>query len=192
VVGRLNFLEMIEDSKQKEWVRKQLASLPRSFEVVLKDKAGSRLIVQAALDQVPVSGEIILSLADVTAQRKLEEELKGSEVPKLTEEVTRIEQELSRLDGRLRDGEAAIAQTKMEQGFIESRVADGRKRIEEIDQNIASLRDKITQNEAQIKAHQERMAELGRREQEIDVELVGLKRQRDDMSEALSKADHDL
>ena len=143
-----------------------------------------------AEDAIAKADVEIVSLSSETA--KLEEELKGSEIPKLTEEVTRIEQELSRLDGRIRDADATIAQTKMEQGFIESRVADGRKRIEEIDQNIVSLRDKITQNEAQIKAHQERMAELGKREQEIDVELVGLKRQRDDMSEALSKADHDL
>jgi chromosome segregation protein len=123
---------------------------------------------------------------------KLEEELKGSEVPKLTEDVARIEQELNRLDGRLRDAEAAIAQTKMEQGFIENRVADGRRRLEEIDQIVAGLRDKIAQNEASITAHQERMSALGKREQEIDVELVGMKRQRDEMSEALSKADHDL
>jgi chromosome segregation protein len=133
--------------------------------------------------------EILTLTAEVG---KLETELKGSEVPKLTGEVTRIEQELNRLDGRLRDGEAAIAQTKMEQGFIENRITDGKRRLEEIDQNIATLREKIAGNGAQISAHQDRIALLSKREQEIDRELVGMKRQRDEMSEALSKADHDL
>ena len=132
-------------------------------------------------------------IASLSAEAgKLENELKGSEIPKLTEEVTRIEQEMNRLDGRLRDADAAVAQTKMEQGFIENRIADSKRRLDEIDQAVAGLRDKITQNEAQIKAHQERMAELGKREKEIDVELLGMKQQRDEMSDALSKADHDL
>ena len=134
--------------------------------------------------------------AEIAAQSaeagRLEDELKASAIPKLTEEAARVEQELARLDDRIRDADTAIAQTRLEQGFIESRVADARRRTEEIDGNIAALREKMAQNQAQIKAHRERMAGLGQREQEIDAELVGLKRQRDEMSEALSTADHDL
>lgn len=141
-------------------------------------------------DAIAKADADIIALSAETA--KLEGELKGSEIPKLTEEATRVEDEMRRLEGRIRDIEASINSTRLEQGFVQSRIEENRKRLLDIDQNIAVLRQKVTENEAQIVVHQQRMAELGQREKEIEAELVGLKKQRDELSEALTKADHDL
>ncbi|CAJ37373.1 chromosome segregation protein SMC [Methanocella arvoryzae] len=141
-------------------------------------------------DAIAKADADIISLSSETA--KLEDELKGSEIPKLTEEATRIEEEMRRLEDRIRDIESGIASTKMEQGFVTARIEENRKRLQDIDANIVALRQKVTENEAQIVVHQQRMAELGKREKEIEAELVGLKKQRDEMSEALTRADHDL
>ncbi len=147
-------------------------------------------------DMIQIEDFIAKADADIitlsTETTKLETELKGSEIPRLTEDATRIDEEMRRLESRIRDIEAGIASTKMEQGFVQARIEENRKRLLDIDVNIASLREKIAENEAQIKIHELRMADLSKREKEIEAELIGLKGQRDEMSEALTKADHDL
>jgi len=141
-------------------------------------------------DSITKADSDITSLSADTS--KLEGELKGSEIPQLTEEATRIEEEMRRLEGRIRDIEAGIASGKMEQGFVQNRVDENRKRLQEIDGNIVALREKIAENEAQIKGHKGNMSDLNKREKEIEAELVGMKRKRDEISETLTKADHDL
>lgn len=84
IVGRVNFLDMVTDPAHRDILRKHLRLLPQTFEVELTNKRGECVIVQAAVDQIPVSGEIILSLADVTAQRKLEEEIRSKDQYLLT------------------------------------------------------------------------------------------------------------
>ncbi len=146
-------------------------------------------MVQAETD-IAKADSVIATVGAEAA--KLEEELKGSEVPALNDEMSRIEDEIKRLDGRMRDTDAAITQFKLEQNFVNARITESQKRSKEIDENIASLREKITQNEAQVVEFNKKIVILGGREKEIESELTGLKKQREDMSEAMSKADHDL
>ena len=72
------------------------------------------------------------------------------------------------------------------------RIEENRKRLQDIDTNVVSLREKVDGERGPDYCHQQRMAELEKREKEIETKLVGLKKQRDEMSEALTKADHDL
>jgi chromosome segregation protein len=179
----------------------ELAGRQARLEAAIKEK-------EAAIDSLKeerrklrdelISAEEAISRADgeittIGAEAgKLEEELKGSEVPTLTEEAGRLEEEMKRLDGRLRDTDSAIASLKMEQNFVRARIEENKGRGARIDEDIASLRDKIAQNEAQIGEFNQKIEQFTKREKEIEAELAGLKGKRDDMSEALSKADHDL
>ena len=132
-------------------------------------------------------------IASVSAEAaRLEEELKGSEMPMLTGEAGRLEEELRRLEGRMRDTGSAIAALRMEKGYVSARIEESGERAARIDENIAALREKIAMNEAQIGELEKGIAEMSEREKELEAELAGMKRQREAMSEELSKADQDL
>jgi chromosome segregation protein len=178
LIGRISRLESA--IKEKESI---ISSL-RDDRRILRDDL---ILIEEAIAKA--DGEIASLSADAS---KLEDELKGSEVPKLTEEANGIEEEMKRLDGRIRDTDSAIASIKLEQGYMGSRIGENEKRSSDIDGEIASLRSKVSGNDSQIAEFQKQMEEKGKREKEIEEELKGLKKQRDEMSEDLSKADHDL
>lgn len=176
--GRITRLETV--IKEKEAAIAALQDERRS----LRDGMISieESIAKADADIISLSAEV----------SSLEGELKGSEVPKLTEEASRAEEEIKRLESRIRETEAEISRLGMEQGFLRTRNDENRRRIGEIDDNIRTLREKITSNETQITGFTATMDELGKREKEIEAELKGLKKQRDELSETLSKADNEL
>ncbi|MCD1293695.1 chromosome segregation protein SMC [Methanocella sp. CWC-04] len=178
LAGRIVRLDAV--IKEKE----AAISALRDSRRVLRDEM---IAIEEAIAKADV--EINSLTSDVS---KLEDELRGSEIPKLTEEAARIEDEMKRLDGRIRDTESSISSIKLEQAYVQSGIEGNGKRIREVDDNIASLKSKIAQNEEQITEYQGQIEEKGKREKEIESELTGLKKQRDDMSEELSKADHEL
>ena len=181
--------------------REELNGRSSRLEAVIKEKEATIEALREErrkLRDELIAAEEAISKADVeitgisAESAKLEDELKGSQAPALTEEAAKIEDEMKRLDTRLRDTESAIASLKMEQGFVNVRIEENKARAITIDQNIASLKEKIAQNEAQIGEFNKGIGELTKREKEIESELAGLKKERDEMSEGLSKADHDL
>lgn len=147
-------------------------------------------------DLVAAEGAISKADGDIAAvgaeAGRLEDELRGSEVPALTDEAARIEAEMRRLDGRLRDTESAIASLRMEQGYVRARIGENDGRGGQVEQEIAALREKVAGNERQIEAHEQSIGELTIREKAIEGELAGMKQQRDGLSESLTAADHDL
>jgi chromosome segregation protein len=192
----------MESQASKLTARKEeLAGRLTRLEAVIKEKEAAIEALREdrrKLRDELIAAEEAISKADVeittigSEAGKLEEELKGSEVPALTEEAGRIEDEMKRLDGRLRDTEAAIASLRMEQNYVRARIEENKGRGEKVDENIASLREKISQNEASIGEFNGKIGELTKREKAIESELAGMKKQRDEMSDALTAADHDL
>lgn len=178
LVGRVSRLEAV--IKEKE----------AAIEALKEERRKLRDELIAAEEAISKADAEIVTIG--TEAGRLENELKGSEVPSLTEEAGRLEEEMKRLDGRLRDTESAIASLKMEQNYVNVRIEENKGRSARIDENIASLKEKISQNEAQIGELNKKIEQFAKREKEIESELTGLKGKRDDMSEALSKADHDL
>lgn len=179
----------------------ELTGRQSRLEAVIKEKEASIAALREErrkLRDELISAEEAISKADgdistISAEAgKLEDELKGSEVPALSDEAGRLEEEMKRLDGRLRDTDSAIASLRLEQNYVKAHIEENAGRSAAIDQNISLLKEKIAQNEAQIGEHNARIEELAKREKEIEAELAGLKARRDEMSEAMSKADHDL
>jgi len=181
--------------------REELTGGQTRLEAVIKEKEAAiealREERRKLRDELIIAEEAIskadVDITSVSAEAgKLENDLKGSEAPALSDEAGRIEEEMKRLDTRLRDTESAITSLKLEQSFVNVRIGDNKARGEQIDVNVASLKEKIAQNDSEIAEYNTKIGELTKREKEIESELTGLKKQRDEMSEALSKADHDL
>lgn len=112
---------------------------------------------------------------------KLEEQLKGSEVPELNEQAQRIEDEIRRLENRTRDIEANINNLNTEFKFSADKVEEIRTRLSELDGRKNELKGKIEQHRTKIAELKVSLDEKLNREQELDVELSDMRKQREDL-----------
>ena len=127
--------------------------------------------------------------AEIDAIKK---RLDDTNIPQLTEQMEKKKRGIEELDGRLRNKDADINDVTRERSHFSSRLgelADERKRQEErnqqIDTDIASSNEQITNHKAQIAA-------LEGRQKEFSGELDELKSKRNEISQHIAESQQKL
>jgi len=109
---------------------------------------------------------------------KIEEMLKGSEVPELNEKASQTEEEIQRLDGRLRDIEAGINAVTLECKYAQARSEETKERLALLDKKKDEHRERINGLKERIKALESGLGVKNAREKELEGELLELQNKR--------------
>lgn len=110
--------------------------------------------------------------------QKLEELLKGSEVPELSNKASKIEEEIDRLEGRLRDIEAGINAVELDKKYAQARIDETKERLSELDNKKGGHREKINSLRERIKTLESDLKVKNIREKELGGELLELQNKR--------------
>ncbi|MCZ7403382.1 MAG: chromosome segregation protein SMC, partial [Candidatus Methanoperedens sp.] len=110
---------------------------------------------------------------------KIEELLKDSQVPELNSKASGIEEEIQRLEGRLRDIEAGINAVSLERKYAQARIDETKERLVELDKKKNEHRERINGLREQIKALESELNIKNAREKELGGELLELQKRRE-------------
>ena len=107
----------------------------------------------------------------------LEEKLEGSEVPELNRQAEQLDEEIRRLDGRVRDIESTLNAFNLDRNYASNKIEENRELIKSMDekksthkQRVSELRNKITELEFSLKEKQQREMELADELKELQQE----------------------
>ncbi len=109
---------------------------------------------------------------------KIEELLKGSEVPELSNKASEVEEEIDRLEGRLRDIEAGINAVTLDRKYAQAKIDETKERLLELDTKKEGHRERIKDLHGRIKTLESDLGARNIREKEIGGELLELQNKR--------------
>jgi chromosome segregation protein len=109
----------------------------------------------------------------------LETKLADSPLPEINKKIEFVDEELRRLDGRIRDIEATLNALQLEKEYTEQKIAEAKEVIRELDEKKASRMEKVNNLKIKIKEFEEKLEEKKVREVELSDELLGLQQERE-------------
>ena len=109
---------------------------------------------------------------------KIEVLLKGSQVPELNNRASQIEEEIQRLESRIRDIEAGINAVTLERKYAQVKIDETRQRLLELDIKKEEHRVKINGLKESIKTFESDLNLKRSREKELGGELLELQDKR--------------
>ncbi|MDP2845908.1 MAG: chromosome segregation protein SMC, partial [Candidatus Methanoperedens sp.] len=109
---------------------------------------------------------------------KTEEQLIGSQVPELNNKALAIEEELQRLDGRLRDIEAGLNAITLERKYAQAKIDETKDRLTLLDKKKNEHRERINVSKEQTKKLESELGVKNAREKELGGELLELQNKR--------------
>lgn len=159
----------------------KLAELLESKQADLKAIEESRTELGAEMDRViaeKTDKEKAVSELEVQISG-LEAKLADSPLPEINKKIEFVDEELRRLDGRIRDAEATLNALQLEKEYAEQKIAEAKELIRELDEKKASRLEKVNSLKIKIKEFEERLEEKRSREVELSNELRGLQQERE-------------
>ncbi|MDY0129997.1 MAG: chromosome segregation protein SMC [Methanosarcina vacuolata] len=109
----------------------------------------------------------------------LEAKLADSPLPEINKKIEFIDEELRRLDGRIRDTEATLNALQLEKEYAEQKINEAKELIKELEEKKASRIEKVNSLKIKIKELEEKLEEKKAREVKLSDELIGLQQERE-------------
>ncbi|MCQ1534121.1 chromosome segregation protein SMC [Methanosarcina sp. KYL-1] len=109
----------------------------------------------------------------------LEEKLADSPLPEINRKAEFVDEEIRRLEGRVRDTEAGLNALQLEKEYAEQKIAGAKELIGELDAKKAVLREKTASLGAKIGELEAKLEDKQKRELELSDELVELQQERE-------------
>ena len=110
-----------------------------------KQSKNSRTELRAEMDKViSEKAEKEEAIAEFEVQiSELETKLADSPLPEINKKVEFVDQELRRLEGRIRDTEASLNALQLEKEYAEQKIAEAKELIRDLDEKKASRLQKV-------------------------------------------------
>ncbi len=147
----------------------------------LKEIEAARIQIKKDMDNVEVKKRekdaAISTLLEEIGN--IEELLKDSQVPELNSKASGIEEEIQRLEGRLRDIEAGINAVTLERKYAQAKIDETKERLVELDKKKNEHRGRINGLREQIKTFEIELNIKNAREKELGGELLELQNKRE-------------
>ncbi len=146
----------------------------------LKDIEAARGEIKKKMDGIEEDKRAKDSLINTLLDEieKIEKLLKGSQVPELSSKASKIDEEITRLEGRLRDTEAVINAITLDIKYTQAKIDETKERLAELDNKKAGHRNKINSMHEQERTLESELNLKNIREKELGGELVELQNQR--------------
>jgi chromosome segregation protein len=155
--------EVIETRKKElKEIEAERAAIKKDMDGVEEQKREKDAAINALLEEIA----------------KIEELLKGSEVPELNNRASLIDDEIQRLDGRLRDIEAEINAIALERKYAQAKIDETKEQVSLLDKKKNEHKERISGLREQIKTLESELNIKNAREKELGGELQELQNKR--------------
>ncbi|HII00644.1 TPA: chromosome segregation protein SMC [Methanosarcinaceae archaeon] len=114
---------------------------------------------------------------------ELEAKIADSPLPEINRKAEFVDEEIRRLDGRVRDTEAGLNALKLEKIYAEQKITESKELIGELDSRKTALRAKVDSLRAKIEELEAVLEEKKKRELELSDELLELHKEREKVQE---------
>ncbi len=158
----------------------RLAQLIESKNTELADIEESRRQLREEMESV-VSGKEEKSTLVASLEKDisvLEEKLAGSPVPELNRQADQLDEEIRRLDNRVRDIESDINALKLDRDYSNSKMEENRELIKAMEEKRSSHKQRVKELKDQIEELDRSLAEKKLREEELAEKLKEMQQQR--------------
>jgi len=158
----------------------RLAQLIESKNTELADIEESRRQLREEMESV-VSGKEEKSTLVASLEKDisvLEEKLAGSPVPELNRQADQLDEEIRRLDNRVRDIESDINALKLDRDYSNSKMEENRELIKAMEEKRSSHKQRVKELKDQIEELDRSLAEKKLREEELAETLKEMQQQR--------------
>ncbi len=159
----------------------KLAELLEAKQADLKAIEESKTELRAEMDRViaeKADKEEVVSELEIQISG-LEEKLADSPLPEINKKIEFVDEELRRLDSRIRDIEATQNALQLEKEYTEHKIIEAKELIRELDEKKASRLEKVNSLRIKIKEFEEKLEVKKAREFELSDELIGLQQERE-------------
>ncbi len=159
----------------------KLAELLEAKQADLKAIEESKTELRAEMDRViaeKADKEEVVSELEIQISG-LEEKLADSPLPEINKKIEFVDEELRRLDSRIRDIEATQNALQLEKEYAEQKIIEAKELIRELDEKKASRLEKVNSLKVKIKEFEEKLEVKKAREFELSDELIGLQQERE-------------
>lgn len=159
----------------------KLAELLESKQADLKSIEESRTELGTEMEKVSAEkSEKEKTVSELEEQISgLETKLADSPLPEINKKIEFVDEELRRLDGRIRDTEATLNALQLEKEYTEQKITEAKEVIRELDEKKTSRMEKVNYLKIKIKEFEEKLEEKKVREVELSDELLGLQQERE-------------
>jgi chromosome segregation protein len=161
----------------------KLAELLEAKQADLKAIESSRTELRIEMDKViaeKVEKEKAASELEAHIS-ELEAKLADSPLPEINKKLEFVDQELRRLEGRVRDTEASLNALQLEKGYAEQKIAEAKEIIRDLDEKKNSRLKKVDSLRVKIRELEEKLEEKKTLELELSDELIGLQKERENI-----------
>jgi chromosome segregation protein len=159
----------------------KLAELLEAKQTDLKAIEDSRIELRVQMDKVisekAEKGEVIAEIEVRISE--LETKLADSPLPEINIKVEFIDQELRRLEGRIRDTEASLNALQLEKEYAEKKIAEEKETIRELEEKKVSRLQKVESLKMKIRELELQLEEKKSREIQLSDELINLQKERE-------------
>ncbi|MDD3873720.1 MAG: chromosome segregation protein SMC [Methanosarcina sp.] len=159
----------------------KLAELLEAKQADLKAIEESKTELRAEMDRVIAEkAEKEKAVSEFEVQISgLEEKLADSPLPEINKKIEFVDEELRRLDSRIRDTEATQNALQLEKEYAEQKIVEAKELIRELDEKKASRMEKANSLKIKIKEFEGKLEVKKARELELSDELIGLQQERE-------------
>jgi chromosome segregation protein len=161
----------------------KLAELLEAKQADLKAIESSRTELRIEMDKVIAEkAEKEKAASEIEPQiSELEAKLADSPLPEINKKLEFVDQELRRLEGRVRDTEASLNALQLEKGYAEQKIAEAKEIIRDLDEKKNSRLKKVDSLKVKIRELEEKLEEKKTLELELSDELIGLQKERENI-----------
>ncbi|MGB9928730.1 MAG: chromosome segregation protein SMC, partial [Methanosarcina sp.] len=161
----------------------KLAELLEARQADLRAIEEARTELKAEMDKViaeKAEKEGVIAELEVQIS-ELETKLADSPLPEINKKVEFVDEELRRLDTRIRDTEASLNALQLEKEYAEQKITEAKDLIKELDAKKASWFEKVSSLKTKIKELEAELEEKKSRELELTDELLELQKERENV-----------
>ena len=164
ISGRGERLEQLIEAKSQE-----LAEIEEARKQ-LREEMDSTLTKKQEQEELVVSLEKDIEV--------LEDKLEGSEVPELNRQAEQLDEEIRRLDGRVRDIESTLNALNLDRDYASNKIEENRELIKSMDEKKSTHKQRVSELKNKIAELEELLKEKQQREMELADELKELQQER--------------
>ena len=147
-----------------------------------EDRKELRQEMEGIVSQKEEKNELALSLEGKIAE--LEEKLEGSEVPELNRQAEQLDDELRRLDSRVRDIESDINGFNLERDHALSKIEENRELIKSMDEKKSTHKQRVSELKVRIEELEQTLLDMQQRETELGEQLKEMQLERSNLHDA--------
>lgn len=159
----------------------KLAELLEAKQEELKAIEVSKLQLRSEMDKIILEkaekGEAISELEIQISG--LEEKLADSSLPEINKKAEFVDEEIRRLESRIRDTEASLNALQLEREYAEQKIAETKELLKELETKKTGLKEKVLTLDTRIGELEEQLKAKQKREFELSDELVELQQERE-------------